>query len=91
MLQFGGRPPGGGVVVVGEHGGGGSECVGAGECVVLSGSGGGGDEVLDEVVGDGVQAVHCLRAGDAGPVQLVDLGCHGVGDHVGRYVVGAAR
>jgi len=35
--------------------------------------------VLDEVVRDGVQAVHCLRTGDADPVQLLDLGCHSVG------------
>ncbi len=91
MLQFSGRPPGGGIVVVGEHGGGGSQRVGACECVALSGSGRGGDEVLDELVRDGVQAVYCLRAGDADPVQLVDLGCHGVGDYLGRYAVGAAR
>jgi len=91
VLQFGGRPAGGGIVVVGEHGGGGSQRVGAGECVALSGSGCGGDEVLDEVVGTRAQAVHCLRAGDAGPVQFVDLGCHGVGDYLGRYGVVAAR
>jgi len=50
-----------------------------------------GDEVLDEVARDGVQAVHCLRAGDTDPVQLVDLGCHGVGHCLGRYVVVADR
>jgi len=71
----------------GEAGGGGSECVGAGECAALGGSGGGGDEGLDEFVRDGVQAVHCLCASDADPVQFGEFGGHGVGDRVGSHGV----
>ena len=76
--------------MIGEPGGGGAERVSAGERAALSRPGGGGDEVLDEFVRDGVQAVHCLCTADADPVQLVDLGGHGVRDHVGRFTVGAA-
>jgi len=68
VLEFVGRPPAGVVVVISEDGGSGTECVGAGECAALDRSGGGGDEGLDEFIRDGVQAVHCLCAGDADPV-----------------------
>ncbi len=45
---------------------------------------------MEEFVRDAVQAVHCLCTADADPVQIGDLGGHGVGDHVGVTVWGVA-